>query len=227
MTSNPSMPCRDITELCPTLERGCKEFLKRCKTGGLNVLITQTYRTAAYQASLYAQGRTKPGSVITNLNGYGNSTSPHQHRIAFDICKNVKEHEYDDYSFFKACGKIWTDMGGTWGGNWTGFVDNPHFEFTNNAGYAPFRTGYVFPDGFKMPWEKVASKPEPPKEDKEVIGKAKIAGGNLPVKEIPSILNNDFNFIKIRDMVDEINARLGMGIVLKYDDATKTITVAK
>lgn len=162
MTNNPSMPCRDITELCPTLERACNELLKRCKAAGLNVLITQTYRTAAYQASLYAQGRTKPGSIITNLNGYGNSTSPHQHRIAFDICKNVKGHEYDDYSFFKACGKIWVAMGGTWGGNWTGFVDNPHFEFTDNQGYSPFRYGYAFPDDFRMLWEKEAPKEEEP-----------------------------------------------------------------
>lgn len=156
MTSNPKMPCRDITELCPTLERAAREFLKRCAAANLNVLITQTYRSAEYQNSLYQQGRTKPGNIVTNLDGY-KSTSPHQYRIAFDICKNVPGQEYSFDGFFKQCGSIWKDMGGVWGGDWTGFVDAPHFEFTDGKGYAPFRNSYKFPDNFQMKWEKEKS----------------------------------------------------------------------
>lgn len=156
MTSNPKMPCRDITELCPTLERAAREFMKRCTTAGLNVLITQTYRTAEYQNSLYQQGRTKEGIIVTGLDGYKNP-SPHQYRIAFDICKNVLGQEYSSDSFFKQCGSIWKDMGGVWGGDWTSCVDKPHFEFTDNKGYAPFKTDYKFPDNFQMKWEKEKS----------------------------------------------------------------------
>lgn len=166
MTDNPIMPCRDITELCPTLERGAREFLKRCEAAGLKVLITQTYRSKEYQDSLYAQGRTAAGSIVTNCKG---GQSPHNYRIAFDICKNVKGQEYSDNNFFKQCGAIWKAMGGVWGGDFKSLVDMPHFEFTDGKGYGPFKDGYKFFDGYRMPWEIEAEKIKKSEEDDKIM----------------------------------------------------------
>lgn len=105
--------------------------MKECKKANLNVCITQTLRDAEYQNSLYQQGRTKPGSIVTNCDGY-KKKSNHQSGYAWDICLNVKGKEYSDDSFFEKCGAIARKLGITWGGDWTSFRDTPHFEITSS-----------------------------------------------------------------------------------------------
>lgn len=118
---------RELSDLRYDIEGACKIFLAQCKYAGLNVLIVNTLRDNEYQAKLYAQGRTEAGSIITN----GKTTTFHGEGLAFDICKNVKGHEYDDTSFFKKCGAIGKSLGFTWGGDWKSFPDMPHFQWDN------------------------------------------------------------------------------------------------
>lgn len=95
---------RDIDRLRPDVAANCRTFLDLCASEGLPVLVTETVRDLEYQASLYAKGRTKPGAIVTNQK----TPSFHWEKVglAFDICKNVKGHEYDDGAFFKRCGAI-------------------------------------------------------------------------------------------------------------------------
>ena len=87
--------CRDISALTPQAQKACNLFMAKCKSAGLNVLITETYRSQERQSYLYKQGRTRSGQVVTwTLN------SRHTSRRAWDICKNVKGQEYSDSSFF-------------------------------------------------------------------------------------------------------------------------------
>ena len=95
---------RDISLLRDDVEVNCRKWIERCKAAGLNVLVTQTVRDKEYQASLYAQGRTKPGKIVTNAkvptfhaSGVG---------LAFDFCKNVKGQEYSDAAFFHKAAAI-------------------------------------------------------------------------------------------------------------------------
>ncbi len=121
--------CRDISELTPTAQKACNLFMAKCKAAGLNVLITETYRSQERQNYLYKQGRTRSGQVVTwTLN------SRHTSRRAWDICKNVKGQEYSDSSFFKACGMIAAELGITWGGTWK-TPDTPHFEVDEKWNY--------------------------------------------------------------------------------------------
>ncbi len=124
---------RDIALLRDDVEQNCRIFIDLCKAQGLPVLVTSTVRDLEYQESLYAQGRTKPGSIVTNQK----TPSFHWDRVAlaFDICKNVKGHEYDDAGFFKQCGAIGKKMGFSWGGDWTDFVDKPHFQWDQQGKY--------------------------------------------------------------------------------------------
>lgn len=55
--------------------------------------------------------------------------------LAFDICKNVKGHEYDDPGFFTAMGRLGKEMGFTWGGDWRSFPDRPHFQWDGGGKY--------------------------------------------------------------------------------------------
>ena len=116
---------RDISDLRSDVRANCFIFLDLCKEAGLPVLITETVRDDEYQRYLAA-------------NGYASKTAtrPTFHSVkaglAFDICKNVRGHEYDDPSFFDCCGQIGTQVGFSWGGDWRSFPDRPHFQWDNH-----------------------------------------------------------------------------------------------
>lgn len=137
---------RDISRLRADVAANCRLFVEECKKQGLPVLVTETVRDLEYQASLYAKGRTAPGSIVTNQK----TPSFHWDKVglAFDICKNVKGHEYDDAAFFQKCGAIGKKMGFTWGGDWTSLVDKPHFQWDQGGKYtaAMVRAGKLPPN---------------------------------------------------------------------------------
>lgn len=116
--------CRDINELTHRAQTACKLFLAKCKSQGLDVLITETYRSQARQDYLYAQGRTRLGKKVT-----WTKNSRHTSRRAWDICKNAKGKEYSDTEFFRKCGQVAKELGIIWGGTWS-TPDLPHFEIT-------------------------------------------------------------------------------------------------
>jgi peptidoglycan L-alanyl-D-glutamate endopeptidase CwlK len=143
---------RNIDDLHPVVARGCRELIRRMGEIRPNdpVGINQTWRDIDYQNWLFAQGRTRPGNVVTNAIG---GQSPHNYRVAFDIHKNIRGQEFSDISFFNDAGRIWVEMGGVWGGNFRSFVDRPHFEFTGGLTIAQMRLGQSMPQNTKMPWE--------------------------------------------------------------------------
>lgn len=122
---------REIDRLRPDVAANCREWLDLCKEAGLNVLVTQTVRDKEYQEYLYAQGRTRPGSIVTN----GRVPTFHADTagLAFDFCKNVKGHEYDDNAFFHKAAAIAKGLGFSWGGDWKSFVDMPHIQWDNGG----------------------------------------------------------------------------------------------
>ena len=125
---------RDISLLRPDVSANCTIFLNLCSMAGLDVLITSTVRDDEYQEYLYQQGRTRPGQIVTN----GRRPTFHwsEAGLAFDFCKNVKGHEYDDADFFKKAGAIAKQMGFSWGGDWTSFPDMPHIQWDDNGRYS-------------------------------------------------------------------------------------------
>lgn len=139
---------RDISLLRDDVEANCRKWLELCKANGLNVLVTQTVRDREYQESLYAQGRTKPGKIVTN----GRVPTFHSEKagLAFDFCKNVKGHEYDDNAFFAKAAALAKGMGFSWGGDWKSFKDMPHIQWDNHGEWtsAMIRAGKLPP---KMP----------------------------------------------------------------------------
>lgn len=124
---------RDIDLLRKDVAANCRTFVALCKKAGYPVLVTNTVRDAEYQAYLYAQGRTRPGSIVTN----GKQPTFHWDKagLAFDICKNVKGQEYSDQAFWKGVSAIGKKMGFTWGGDWKSFVDKPHFQWDSHGKY--------------------------------------------------------------------------------------------
>jgi len=149
---------RDIAELHPTLQRGARELISRMSALGFPVGISSTYRSIDFQNHLFEQGRSRPGQIVTNARG---GQSMHNYRLAFDVFKNIRGQEFSDARFFDTAGRIWREMGGTWGGSWTSFPDRPHMEYTGGLTIADMQRGSRLPQDARMPWEaKVTTETE-------------------------------------------------------------------
>lgn len=107
-------------------------------TGDYEMRITQAFRSKKEQDALYAQGRTKPGKVVTNAPG---GKSMHNYGLAIDFAlftRDGKKVVWDTVSDFDKDGKAdWMEvveeakkLGFEWGGDWRGFKDCPHFQMT-------------------------------------------------------------------------------------------------
>lgn len=116
---------RKLSDLRSDVRANAELLLAECEKQGLRVLVTQTLRDDEYQAKLYAQGRTLPGQIVTN----SKVTTYHGAGLAFDICQNIKGHEYSDLAFFANVAILAKHMGFTWGGDWKRFPDRPHFQW--------------------------------------------------------------------------------------------------
>lgn len=107
------------------------------------VRIVQGLRTKDEQDALYAQGRTKPGQIVTNAR-FGQSYHCFGLAIDFAIMYDKDNNgsfevlSWDtNYDFDKDGVKDWQEVvsefrirGFDWGGLWSKIVDNPHLEKT-------------------------------------------------------------------------------------------------
>jgi peptidoglycan L-alanyl-D-glutamate endopeptidase CwlK len=128
------MPSRKIEDCHPVLQRAWKMAEALYKTKHPNnpsVFLTCTHRTEEEQLALYAQGRTKPGKIVTKLKkGSNHNCYPSR---AFDVAFMRKDRALIwDAVYFEAFAKCVAEADPriVWGGNWSKFKDMPHFEFT-------------------------------------------------------------------------------------------------
>ena len=91
--------------------------------------VTCVYRTPEEQLELYAQGRTKPGKIVTQLkSGSKHNTKPSR---AIDIAFKLASGGLTwDKKHFINFAEIIKSMNPAvkWGGDWKKFKDYPHFE---------------------------------------------------------------------------------------------------
>lgn len=190
---------RDISRLRSDVAANCRVFIQRCAAEGLPVLVVETVRDLEYQASLYAQGRTKPGKIVTNQK----TPSFHWDKVAlaFDVCKNVKGHEYDDSDFFRRCGAIGKEMGFTWGGDWKSLPDKPHFQWDDGGRYtaAMVRKGQL---PRMMPLYKEVSKAMTKDEAKRIL-KAKAGLSDATITYLDSYRYGDDLIVKLAEAVEK------------------------
>lgn len=109
--------------LLPLVERKALELINLCASSGTPIKITVGYRSIEDQNELYAQGRTKKGTIITNAKG---GDSFHNYRVAFDVYF-INEGYNGNWKQFR---KIAKSLGFEWGGDWTSFPDKPHVQYT-------------------------------------------------------------------------------------------------
>ena len=130
---------RSMSDLNPKVAAMCSEFINRCKTQGIDVIITSTYRDGEAQDKLYAQGRTEPGKKVTNAKA---GQSFHNWRVAFDFVPIVNgKAMWNDNTLFIKCGEIAEGVGLEWAGRWKKFNEMPHCQYTGGLTLADFQSG--------------------------------------------------------------------------------------
>ncbi|EAH3048585.1 TPA: M15 family metallopeptidase, partial [Listeria monocytogenes] len=126
-----------------------RNVIKKMAKKGIYLCVAQGYRSSAEQNALYAQGRTKPGAVVTNAKG---GQSNHNYGVAVDLCLYTSDGKNviweSTTSRWKTVVSAMKAEGFAWGGDWKSFKDYPHFELYDAAG------------GEKAP-STSASKPKP------------------------------------------------------------------
>ncbi|AVK84460.1 peptidoglycan L-alanyl-D-glutamate endopeptidase [Lysinibacillus sp. B2A1] len=155
--------CRDLAELLPAAQTACRLLFQECYKAGIKkIFITETYRPQERQNYLYAQGRTRPGQIVT-----WTLDSNHKSRLAWDIAVGPPQSLYDVTTLTRV-GAIARKLGITWGGDWVGSIDRPHFEVKSSwkmpAGY---KLGQVIvPSNSKMQVQLIVE--DKPKEEIKV-----------------------------------------------------------
>jgi len=114
-----------IATLLPEVQPYARALVTKAAGNGITIKVISGLRTYAEQDDLYAQGRTKPGQIVTNARaGYSN----HNFGIAFDIGVFEGSRYLDESPKYKAVGVLGMDLGLEWGGNWKTIQDEPHFQ---------------------------------------------------------------------------------------------------
>lgn len=116
---------KNIATLLPEAQAIARALVQKAAANGIEIKVISALRTYAEQDALYAQGRTTPGSKVTNARG---GYSNHNFGIAFDVGVFSGTRFLGDSPKYKAVGVLGTDLGLEWGGNWTSIVDQPHFQ---------------------------------------------------------------------------------------------------
>ena len=154
---------RDITQLHPKLQEIIPKLIEECKKQDISIKIGECLRTVKEQDELYAQGRTKEGSIVTNAKG-SNYSSMHQWGIAFDFYLDMdidKDGNKSDDAFnnskktFQKVGAIGKKLGLEWGGDWRSIVDLPHFQLDDWGSDAKtLKATYKTPKKFFATWKE-------------------------------------------------------------------------
>ncbi|OME50660.1 hypothetical protein BSK59_22415 [Paenibacillus odorifer] len=140
---------KKLSGLHDVLSVAAKALIENCYKKGIYIQITQGLRSIDEQNDLYAQGRTKQGSIVTNAKG---GYSYHNFGLAIDFVlllpdgKNVTWDMNTDYNSNNM--KDWIEvvdeakrLGFEWGGDWTSFKDYPHFQMVFGLSTADLRNG--------------------------------------------------------------------------------------
>jgi peptidoglycan L-alanyl-D-glutamate endopeptidase CwlK len=133
-------------QLHPAVRDEVIALITKVETGfppNVAVRIVQGLRTIEEQNALYAQGRTKPGNIVTNAKG---GSSNHNYGLAIDFAILIdkdgngtydelswnikKDNDKDGIADWLEVVKVFEAAGWEWGGRWSSIKDHPHVQKT-------------------------------------------------------------------------------------------------
>ncbi|NOU79686.1 hypothetical protein GC101_12455 [Paenibacillus sp. LMG 31459] len=212
-----------LSGLHPDVLAAATTLIERCYACGVPILITQGLRTTAEQDTLYAQGRTKPGAIVTNARG---GYSYHNYGLAVDfalLLPNGSSVSWDmNRDGDNDCTADWLEVvqqakaiGFEWGGDWTSFKDYPHFQLSFGMTLAALRTG-AKPAAAAVAavYERIKLKEEQTVKG-EITATVKVNG----VRIAEGIMENGVTYAPVRVIAEALGAQVG------YNPATKTVDI--
>lgn len=212
-----------LSRLHPVVLAAATALIERCYKRNIPILITQGLRTIAEQDALYAQGRTKPGAVVTNARGgysyhnYGLAVDfalllPNGSSVSWDMFRDGNNNLIADWQEVVQEAKV---LGFEWGGEWASFKDYPHFQMTFGLTLTQLRAG-TKPS--KAAMEAIYSMITPKEEqdlNSDVMAVIKVNG----IKVADGVLEKGITYVPVRVIAEALGARVG------YDSATRTVDI--
>lgn len=120
---------RRIEDLQPLLQVKARYHVELCANDGVDLLIYCTLRTKEEQAELYAQGRTKPGKIVTYAKP---GSSAHNFGLAYDAVPlfNGKALWKADLNSreWSTVVRVGRSLGLEWAGDWSRFREFVHWQ---------------------------------------------------------------------------------------------------
>jgi peptidoglycan L-alanyl-D-glutamate endopeptidase CwlK len=157
-----------VAILHPKVRQEVSDCIEKAEVGfppGIAIRIVQGLRTIDEQNAIYAQGRTKPGKIVTKAQG---GHSYHNYGLAIDFAllydKNgdgkyeelswdtAKDGDDDGLKDWMEVVKVFEDAGWVWGGRFSTIKDAPHLQKTFGLKISTLLTMYNarnFIDGTK------------------------------------------------------------------------------
>lgn len=140
-----------IANLHASIQQKARDFLVKATQAGFNLRITHGYRSIEEQNALYAQGRTKPGAIVTNARG---GQSFHNFGMAFDVVDTKAGYNIN----WDKLGEIGRSVGLEHGDR--GYVDKPHFQYREGLSLEQVQKG-------ARPKVEAPKQPEKPEQNNQ------------------------------------------------------------
>ena len=135
------------------VEEKSMELVEQANKIGIPILITDGFRSIESQNEIYEQGRTSSGAIVSYAKG-GKSYHNYGLAIDFALLNQDDSISYDlqrdsngngEADWFEVA-RFGKDLGFTWGGDWRGFKDYPHFEYTLGLSIRELQNGWRLED---------------------------------------------------------------------------------
>lgn len=145
----PAVPPTPMPEgLHPVVEERKNQLIHKAAASGIDVVITDGFRSAEEQNRLYEKGRTSGGNIVTYAKG---GESYHNFGLALDFALRTPagdilwDMNYDGngngQSDWMEVVQIAKSLGFEWGGDWPRFKDYPHLQMDFGLSIADLQAG--------------------------------------------------------------------------------------
>jgi len=135
--------------LHPMVEKSKNSLIEMAADQGIEIMITEGYRSFESQNELYEQGRTTGGNIVTNARA---GESYHNYGLAIDYAlmnnhgELIWDVQYDgndngESDWFEVA-DIAKELGFEWGGDWQHHKDYPHLQMTFGLSIRQLQMGY-------------------------------------------------------------------------------------
>ncbi|WP_379131655.1 M15 family metallopeptidase [Paenibacillus sp. sgz500958] len=211
-----------LKKLHPAVLAGAQALIRQSHAKGVPIAITQGMRTIVEQNALYAQGRSKPGTIITNARG---GASYHNYGLAIDFAlllpggetyswDTSRDGDKDKLKDWQEVVKLAKPLGFEWGGDWTSFKDFSHLQMSFGLTTSQLKGG-ARPSAQQV--KEALSRING--GDDEVNKEVKVAITLNGKKLTEGILDDGTTYVPVRVLAEALGAKV------TYDPGSKTVDI--